>query len=123
MSSKAKSSPMESATKWLESHGFKNICATDVESYEEPSNIVRQRDDETFTPMATARKNGSKYYFEVAEKPSKDERERLIQKWTLLAELAEIRNGKFQVFAPYGTFSFTKRVIENHSIDAEIVKI
>lgn len=123
MSSEAKKSPVESVVQWLETRGFQKIRAVSLEGYEDPSTFTRQRDEASFTPMLTARKNERKYYFEIAEKSVKKSKERVIQKWALLAELAELRNGEFQVFAPYGMFSFTRRILKNHGIEAEIVKI
>ncbi len=113
----------EQVVQWLKSKGYENIRAVSVEDYDDPASLVRQRDNESFTPRFTARKDNRKYYFELAAKKVKAAKDRLISKWTLLSEIAEIRDSEFHVFAPYGTFSFTNRVLKNHDIEASVVKI
>ncbi len=84
--------------KKLKSQGFENI-RTHLEGYEEPALLVRQgEEDDSFTPDATATKNGRKYYFEVARRTK--EEIRLVGKWKLLQTLAELKQGELQIFIP-----------------------
>lgn len=100
--------------------GFEDIKA-DIDGFEQPSRLVRQSDEFEFTPDATAQRKGRKYYFELAIKT--DALRKLITKWKLLATLAHLKTGKFQIFVPHGNMKFTRELLENNDIQADIVKL
>lgn len=104
----------------LTQKGFEDIKA-DVEGFESPARLVRQSDDFEFTPDATANRKGRKYYFELAIKT--DATRRLVTKWKLLSTLAEMKAGKFQIFVPHGNMKFTRELIGQYEIQADIHKI
>lgn len=104
----------------LSQKGFEDIKA-DVEGYESPSRLVRQSDDFEFTPDVTANRKGRKYYVELAIKT--DATRQLVTKWKLLATLAEMKAGKFQIFVPHGNMKFTRELLSQNEITAEIHKL
>lgn len=106
--------------KKLKSQGFEKIRAS-LEGYEEPAQLVRQDKDDSFTPDATAIKNGRKYYIEVARRTK--EEIRLVGKWKLLSTLAELKHGELQIFIPRGELSFTRRILTKHQLNAETIKL
>lgn len=107
-------------TEQLLQKGFEDIKA-DIEGFESPARLVRQSDDFEFTPDATATRKGRKYYFELAIKT--DATRRLVTKWKLLATLAEMKAGKFQVFVPHGNMKFTRELLGQYEIEADVQKI
>lgn len=108
------------AIEQLEKYGFKNIKA-DIEGHETPSKLTRQQDDFEFTPDITATMHGRTYYFEVAQKTDKSRR--LVTKWKLLAYLANMKQTGLKIFVPHGTMKFTRELVRNHEIEADLEKL
>lgn len=104
----------------LASKGFEDIRA-DIEGFESPARLVRQSDDFEFTPDVTAMRKGRKYYCELAIKT--DAVRRLVGKWMLIATLAEMKGGKFQIYVPHGNMKFTRELVDEYEITADIIKI
>lgn len=100
--------------------GFENIRARH-EDYDDPAQLTMQREKKSFMPDITAMKNGGKYYFEIADR-TEDERE-VIGKWKLMSTLAEMKNGDFRIFVPYGSMKYTTDILERKGIKAEIIKL
>ncbi len=108
------------AISWIKRRGFQKVRAK-VDGFNDPKTFHRKRDDESFTPDLSALHYGNRSYFEIALKS--EPRQRLISKWTLLSELAAKKGGDLFLFAPHGHKSFAERIVENHDINACIVKI
>ena len=66
-------------------------------------------------------KKDSKAYFEIAHKNC--DTDILIDKWKALSLLAEMKNGKFQIFVPYGHMNFTTQLLDENRISADVVKL
>lgn len=104
----------------VKKQGYENIRA-DLSEYEAPHQLIGKTNDINFTPDVTAEKNEGKAYFEIATKV--DQPNELINKWKLLEMLAQMKNGKFQIFVPHGHMKFTQELIKDHNINAELVKL
>ncbi len=105
----------------VEKEGFTEIRAA-VPDRELPAKLVSQNNDDVFIPDVTAQsKYGGKAYFEIAKKIS--ETTKLVNKWKLLATLAEIKNGIFRIFVPHGSMRFTRELVNRYNINAELIKI
>ena len=105
----------------IEKSGFESIRA-DYPDMEKPARLVGQANEDIFIPDATAvTKNGSKAYFEISRKV--DETHKLINKWKLLATLADIKDGVFKIFVPHGSMRFTQELVNRYNIKADLVKI
>ncbi|TDB64466.1 hypothetical protein [Arundinibacter roseus] len=109
-----------SVVKWAQSHGFKDICAN-IEGYETPKSYERTQDKQVFTPDVTGVNMFNKHYLEVSMKTDKLMKD--ISKWKLLSELASMKGGKLYLMAPRGHVRFTRDVITQHNIPAEVIKI
>ena len=111
---------IDEIAKTLEEKGFENIKA-DHPDFETPTKFVRQDSDGELVPHITAHRNGSKYYIEVSQKTEKVSP--LVSKWKLLHTIASLKNARFQLFVPYGSMQFTKKLVEKHQIDASIYSL
>jgi Holliday junction resolvase len=111
----------QKVNKWLTKRGFQNIKAN-VEGYETPTGFQQRGADDLVIPDITASTQDSKYYFEIAVKPSqKTKIQQLVSKWKLLSLLANNKGGKLYLMAPYGNKSFAQRIIERYKIDAKFI--
>lgn len=109
-----------SVVKWAQSHGFKEIRAN-IEGYETPKSYERTQDNQVFTPDVTGINMFNKHYLEVAMKSNELTGD--ISKWKLLSELASMKGGKLYLMAPRGHFRFTRDMVSQYNIPAEVVKI
>lgn len=106
--------------KWAQSHGFKEIKAN-IEGYETPKSYERTHDNQVFTPDVTGTNMFNKHYLEVSMKTDKLMKD--ISKWKLLSELASMKGGKLYLMAPRGHVRYTRDVVSQHNIPAEVIKI
>jgi hypothetical protein len=104
----------------LENRGYDSIKA-DHPDYESPSKFIQKGSDDPVIPDVTAQRNGSKYYFEIAQKT--DNQDSLVSKWKLLSTMAHIKKSQFKVFVPHGSMQFTRRILKANNIDAGVVSI
>lgn len=114
-------STMYSALDIIKSRGFLNIKAV-ISDYETPSKLIKKGTEKSYIPHITARTDQGKHYFEIVSKTKKDP-QKLIDKWMLLSSLAEIKNGTFFLIVPHGKLSFTKNILKQHAIHANVVKV
>ncbi|MDQ3394177.1 MAG: hypothetical protein M3512_08720 [Bacteroidota bacterium] len=77
----------------IKSRGFLNIRAV-ISDYETLAKLTSKGTEKSFIPHITARTDQGKHYFEIVSKTKKDPK-KLVDKWTLLSSLAEIKNGTF----------------------------
>ena len=106
--------------KWAKAHGFKEIQAN-MEGYEIPKSYERAADNERFVPDVTGVSMFIRHYLEVSMKT--DQLRGSISKWKLLSELANMKGAKLYLLAPRGHVRFTKELIEQYNIPAEVVKL
>ncbi|MDO1445827.1 hypothetical protein Q0590_06170 [Rhodocytophaga aerolata] len=111
-----------SITEYLKKKGYENIQAQGIDEYQDPAHITRKGADESFTPDLTARRDGSKHYFEVVDYPKKD-KNLIVSKWMILSTLAKQLNGKLHLMVPHGQMSFTNRIIQSNNIDAQVLSL
>ena len=104
----------------VKKQGYDDIRA-DISEYEAPHELIGKTNDINFTPDVTATKDDGKAYFEISTKT--ENANDLINKWKLLETLAQMKKGKFQIFVPHGHMKFTKELVANHHINAEVVKL
>lgn len=104
----------------LERQGFTDIQA-DIDDYETPPRLISKSKDINFVPDVMARKNGNKGYFEISKKVS--DTNELVNKWTALSTLAEMKNGIFKIYVPHGHMKFTREILTDYNINAEVVKL
>lgn len=109
-----------SVIKWAQSHGFQDIRAN-MEGYETPKSYERTHDKQVFTPDVTGFNMFNKHYLEVSMKTDKLMKD--ISKWKLLSELASMKGGKLYLMAPRGHVRYTRDVINQYNIPAEVIKI
>jgi len=83
--------------------------------------LIGKTNDVNFIPDITATKNDKKGYFEIAKKVK--DTSQLVNKWKLLATLAEMKNGDFHIFVPHGHMKFTREILTDYGINAEVVKL
>lgn len=111
---------IDRAVGYVENLGFENIRAR-YEGYEEPASLKMQGKDKSFTPDITAIKNGGKYYFEIADRTENPTE--VVGKWKLMSVLAEMKDGDFRIFVPYGSMKYTNEILEGKNIKAEVIKL
>lgn len=104
----------------VEKSGCTEIRA-DHPDHNPPAKLVNQKNDDIFIPDVTGRMNGGLAYFEIAKKSS--DSTKLVNKWQLLATLAELKNGIFKIFVPHGSMRFTQELVNRYNINAELSKI
>lgn len=100
--------------------GYQNVRAN-VEGFETPSKLSRPNQEGAFIPDATATMHGRKSYFELVQKT--DDLQEVITKWKLMSNLATFKEGKLFLIVPHGNLAFANRILDNYSIQAEVVKI
>ncbi|CAN5222911.1 hypothetical protein BH23BAC1_BH23BAC1_26600 [soil metagenome] len=110
-----------SAIDIIKAKGFEHIRAS-ISDYEDPAPLTKKGTEKSFIPDITARTSQGKSYFEIVPKSTSNIKN-LVDKWTLLSSLAQHRNGTFFLLVPHGKLSFTNKLIEKHSISADILKI
>lgn len=110
-----------SIASYLDKKGYERIRA-DLTDFERPSRLMKKGSQDAYVPDLTARKNNGKCYFEIVN-TTEEHKLRTIGKWQLLSTLAESQNGKFFVLVPYGKMSYTNRLLADHNINAEVVKM
>lgn len=106
--------------KWAQAHGFKEIQAN-LEGYETPKSYERAGDNQKFIPDVTGVNMFNRHYLEVSMKS--DDLKVNISKWKLLSELAGMKGAKLYLLAPRGHVRFTKELIEQYHIPAEVIKM
>lgn len=111
---------LEEAISKIKRRGYEQIQAS-IDPYEAPKPIVSTSSDLVFVPDVTAEKLGGKAYFEISKRG--DDMTEVASKWKLLALMARMKSGVFKIFVPYGTMSFTQRVVSKYNIEAELIKI
>ena len=107
---------------YLEEKGYENIRAQMLEDYKEPAELKRMGEEESFKPDLTARRNDSKYFFEIVDYPQSD-KDLVVTKWMLLSTLAKQRTGELFLMVPHGKLNFTNRIVKNYGIDAHVLPI
>lgn len=112
---------IDRAVGYVENLGFENIRAR-YEGYDEPAALKMQGNEKkSFTPDITATKNGGKYYFEIADRT--ENTTEVVGKWKLMSTLANMKDGDFRIFVPYGSMKYTNEILEKKNIKAEIIKL
>ncbi|MCB9282859.1 MAG: hypothetical protein H6563_02200 [Lewinellaceae bacterium] len=109
----------EAIEKVVNPKGYEGIKAN-LEDYDTPSRLHR-KDEEAFIPDITGVKAGRKSYFELAMK--NDTVQESVTKWKLLSSMARLHSGKLYLIVPKGHFTFTQKLVKEHSILATIVRI
>jgi hypothetical protein len=104
----------------VKKQGYSDIKAV-IDDYESPSKLINKNSNVDYLPDVTAQKNGEKGYFEIARKIK--DTDKLVNKWKALSTLAEMRDGVFQVFVPHGHMKFTRELLDEHNINAQVFKI
>jgi hypothetical protein len=112
---------LKQAVQLLEKKGYQDIKA-ELPDYESPTSFTEKSSDKSFTPHLTGRKDESKDYFQVVEGDKKNIQD-VVSKWKLFANLAKIKNGQFYLLVPYGRKKYTMQLINDHGIDAELMKL
>ena len=112
---------LENAIEKIEKLGYSNVKVAALEEYETPQGFNRAKDDETFIPDITATIRGRKDYFDVALKTNKDRR--LVTKWRLMDTIARMRNRKFTLLVPRGSYRFASDLVKQYSINPKLVRI
>lgn len=112
---------VSSIASYLDKKGYERIRA-DLTDFEKPSRLMKQGSADAYVPDLTARKGAGKCYFEIVN-TTEEQKLRTVGKWQLFSMLAQSQNGKFFVVVPHGKMSYTNRLLSDHNIHAEIVKM
>ncbi len=100
--------------------GFKKIKAN-VEDFDTPAKLQRERDEESYIPDITGVINGRKSYFELSLKTEKIRQ--VVTKWKLLSRIAGFKRGKLYLIVPRGHYAFTNRILDQYPIEAKIIRV
>jgi hypothetical protein len=100
--------------------GFTDIRA-DIDDYKKPPRLISKSKNIDFIPDVVARKNGTNGYFEISKK-EKDTNS-LINKWSALSTLAEMKDGLFRIYVPHGHMKFTRQLLTEYEISAEVIRL
>lgn len=111
---------IEKAVEWVQSKGYNDIKAK-TDDFEDPKGFTQSSTESIVAPDITAVFMGRKHYFDVSLKS--DNKRQLVNKWKLLSHLASAKQGKLYLFAPHGHKAFTKRVVEENQLSAEILSL
>jgi hypothetical protein len=106
---------------YLNKKGYAHIRA-DLAEFERPSRLLKKGSEDAYIPDLTAQKNNGTCYFEIVN-TSEEQKLRTVGKWQLLSMLAQSQNGKFFVLVPHGKMSYANRLLADHNISAEVVKM
>lgn len=104
----------------VKNQGFTDIRA-DIVNYDKPPRLISKSKKIDFIPDVVARKNGTKGYFEISKKEK--DTNNLINKWTALSTLADMKNGIFRIYVPHGHMKFTRQLLTAYEIKAEVIRL
>ena len=111
---------IEQAANWARIRGFIDIKAN-IDGYPKPSGYGRKQDGHSFIPDVTASQFNHKSYFEVVLKTT--DLDSLQSKIKLLYQLAQANGGQLYLMAPKGHMPFTKNLVADSRINAELVNL
>ncbi|WP_224997302.1 hypothetical protein [Cesiribacter sp. SM1] len=113
----------EQVINYAQRSGYEDIKA-DFEGYNSPASLKMLKEGITLTPDFTARRGSSKHYFElVVKNPDEDQQSTLISKWKALEVFAKMKGGSLNLFVPRGSYKFAAELVQEHSIDANMIKL
>jgi hypothetical protein len=104
----------------VKKQGFTDIRA-DIGDYDKPPRLISKSTKIDFMPDVAARKNDTKGYFELSKK-EKDTKD-LINKWSVLSTLADMKNGIFRIYVTHGHMKFTRQLLTAFEINAEVIRL
>lgn len=99
---------LEKSIRHLEARGFEDIEA-DLEGYESPKSFIKKSTGAAVAPDIVARKDGSKYFFELSLKS--EETKLLKSKWLFLDTLSRLKEDKFRIITTRGHYRFTDNML------------
>ncbi len=110
-----------SAVRLLESKGYKNI-KVNLPDYEQPTKFIEKETEESIMPDLTAQTLLGKDYFEIVDNKDKN-KNKVISRWKLFANLAKIKNGKFFLLVTHGYNAYAQKMLKKYEIDANVLKL
>lgn len=108
------------AADWARVHGFADIRAN-TQGFDHPIAYGRQQDGHAFIPDVTGNQFGHTSYFEVVMQT--DETAHFLSKLKLLRQLASAQGGQLYLMVPRNQLAFTKRMMVDNQLMAEIVQL
>lgn len=108
-------------TELLQQRGFDDIKAN-LPDFEDPTAFTNQRSENEVMPDITARNRGGKHYFVLVRQKQSDPAN-LISRWKLFATMANMKQGEFHVLVPRGLLAYTRRLLTEYKINANIMKV
>ncbi|GAB3998111.1 hypothetical protein GCM10028807_44930 [Spirosoma daeguense] len=111
---------IEQVANWARIRGFVDIKAN-IEGFPKPGGYGRKQDGQSFIPDVTGSQFDHKSYFEVVLKTNNVDE--LLSKLKLLSQLAALNGGQLYLMAPKGHMPFTKNLIADSRITAELVNL
>ncbi len=111
---------IQKAVDWVKNKRYKQI-RSEFEEFESPAIYYRKSDELEMVPHFTGKKVRGKDYIDIGIKS--DNVKRKVSRWTLFSTLASLKNGKLYLLVPRGNKAFTQRLVDKHSIKAELVSI
>lgn len=113
----------EKIINYAERSGYEDIKA-DFAGYDSPASLTMVNKDVSLTPDFSAKRGEKKFYFELALKNENDEeRRKLVSKWKALESVAKMKGGDLRLFVPHGSYKYITELIQNHGIDAQLIKM
>ena len=92
------------------------------EGYEAPQSFINKTRDEVVEPDLTfVSAGGGKHYTDIALKS--DEAQHLVTRWKFLAMMASMKSGKLHLLAPKGHLMFTRNLVRQYNIEAQVHSI
>lgn len=111
---------IQSALKRVEAKGYEEVKSV-AEGYENPFHYQLKNSEVQYIPDITAQNSRGKFYFEIAQRT--DDVSHIVSKWKLLSTMAKMKNGNLTILIPYGQNRFAEQIINEHDIDAKMVKM
>ena len=113
----SKENYLDKAIAWAEKKKITSLRST-ADGYDNPQIFTNQATKEQVQPDLSFIIGDATHYSEIALK--QENVRALVTRWKLLSTMATFKKGQLHLFAPKGHKVFTKRVVEDNNIDAQI---
>jgi len=111
----------ETSIQWLTKKSASSI-KTNSEGYEAPKSFTNKETGEKIQPdFSFETQSGYTSFTDIALKSESPRK--LVTRWKLLSMMANAKRGKLHLLTPKGHKMFTKKLVDNHNINALIHSI
>lgn len=107
----------EKAIAWAEKRSITELKAS-LDGYEAPKSFKNTSTNIQVQPDLSFQKGDTIHYSDIALKV--DNVNQLVTRWKLLSFMATTKKGQLHLLTPKGHKMFTKKLVDNYKIDAQI---